>query len=195
MRELSPRPAYPGLPTHTGEPAGVIVAEERLALATVLARRGALQPLRERVRETHLLDLPEGPQVVSGGGVSFIGTAPGAWLAVGTAEQNLQAKLASELSGLAAVSDQSDGYAVLRLSGARIRDALAKGFTIDLHPSTFLPGTAAVTSVAHIGAILWRMPGQDALIPVFHVAVFRSFAESFWHWLSVSAAEYGIAAG
>lgn len=198
MAELLPRPAFAGiLPLGTAErSAGVRVAEESVPLAAVSARKGALGPLRERVRASFGLDLPDGPRVASGPGVSFLGTAPDAWLALAPrAEQELATSLARDLADLASISDQSDGYAVLRLSGPRVRDTLAKGSSIDLHPSAFGPGSAAVTSAAHIGVILWRMPGPDAPAPVFHLAVFRSYAESLWHWLSVSAAEYGIAAG
>jgi sarcosine oxidase subunit gamma len=69
-----------------------------------------------------------------------------------------------------------------------VRDALAKGFPIDLHPRAFRTGFTAVTSAAHIGAQLWQI--DDA--PTYEIAVARGFALSFWHWLEASAAEYGI---
>ena len=196
MAELLPRTAYAGLLPPTPVPgAGVAVSEESFALATVLARRGAELSLGERVRTLHGLDLPSRPGVVTGNGVSFIATAPGAWLALSAeAGEDFAANLANSLSGLASVADQSDGYAVLRLSGPHVRDVLAKGFTIDLHPNVFGPGAAAVTAAAHIGAILWRMPADEDETATFHVAVFRSYAGSFSHWLAASAAEYGIAA-
>lgn len=196
MPELLQCPAYAGLlPSAEDASAGVLVAEESLALATMLARKGSLPALTERVRATYALDLPDGPRIAGGAELSFLGTAPGAWLAMSRQQQDLEARLTHDVGDLAAIADQSGGYAILRLSGPRVRDTLAKGFSVDLHPTAFGPGAAAVTSAAHIGAILWRMPGTDAPLPTFHVAVFRSYAGSFWHWLSISVAEYGIAAG
>jgi sarcosine oxidase subunit gamma len=44
-----------------------------------------------------------------------------------------------------------------------------------------------VTVIAHIGAIVWQ-GGENR----FAIAVFRSYAGSFWHWLAASAAEFGL---
>lgn len=60
---------------------------------------------------------------------------------------------------------------------------------IDLHPSVFGPGSAAVTSIAHIGVCLWHAGDHAA----YELVVSRSFAESFWDWLLGAAAEYGVA--
>ena len=77
----------------------------------------------------------------------------------------------------------------MRISGPRARDALAKGVHIDLHPSAFLPGDAAVTAVAYIGVHFWQV---DAA-PTYEFAMFRSFAVSFGEWLVDAAAEFGVA--
>jgi sarcosine oxidase subunit gamma len=103
--------------------------------------------------------------------------------------RDLQALL-TELAPHAAVTDQSDSRAALQLSGSHLRDALAKGVMIDLHPATFAVGDAAATSVAHIGIQLWRLPdATDG--PVFEIMVARSLAGSFWSWFTASAAEFG----
>jgi heterotetrameric sarcosine oxidase gamma subunit len=77
---------------------------------------------------------------------------------------------------------------VLRLSGPKVRATFEKGLGVDLHPGSFRPGDAAVTACAHLGVILWQI--DEA--PTYEVAVFRSLASRFWHWLSESAAEYGL---
>ena len=87
---------------------------------------------------------------------------------------------------MASVTDQSDGYAVVRVSGPKARDVLAKGFPIDLHHRAFGPADVASTQVAYMGATLWQV--DDA--PTFEIALFRSFAGSFEHWLTESAAEF-----
>jgi len=189
---LAPRSAFAGLAVAVGSGAGVIATDrDGLGLATVLARKGRVPALAERVRARFGIDLPQGPQSAEGGAHAFAGTGPGAWLTTSEDGDGLAAMLREALGDLAAVSDQSGGLAVLRLSGARVRDALAKGVAIDLHPREFTPGDVAVTSAAHIGLTLWRL-ADNADGAVFEIAVARSLAGSFWHWLSGSAAEFGL---
>ena len=94
--------------------------------------------------------------------------------------------VAAQFSGLASLSDHSDSYAVFEVWGANAREALARGVPVDLHPEVFTDD-ATVTSIAHIGAIFWQSaPGR------FSIAVFRSHAASFWHWLETSAVGFGL---
>lgn len=55
--------------------------------------------------------------------------------------------LGQRLRGLASIFDQSGGRTVLRLSGPRARDVLAKGLPIDLHSRAFGPGSAATRTI------------------------------------------------
>lgn len=192
---LSERPAFGTLLRPVGMAATAIAVEERagLGLATVQARPGRTGELRARVRALFGLDLPDAPRRAAAGDVAFLGTGPGAWLAVRDgAADGLARGLAADLAGLASVADQSDGYGVLRLAGDRVPDALRKGMTVDLHPAVFRPGDVAVTTAAHVGVTLWRLPDGADGRPCYEVACFRSYAGSFWRWLSESAAEFGL---
>ena len=94
-------------------------------------------------------------------------------------------------AGTASLSEQSDGRSLIRISGARARDMLAKVCSLDLHPAVFPVGAAAATSIDHTSVNLWR--GEDADgEAVFYLLVFATFAESLWHTLLDSGAEYGI---
>ena len=93
---------------------------------------------------------------------------------------------------MASVSDQSSGYAILRLSGPMVRDTLAKILPIDLHERAFEPDRVASTTASHVGATLWRLADAVDGSPVFEIAVFRSLVGSFWHNLASSAAEFGL---
>ncbi len=197
MAETIPteRSAFAGLLRSVGAvPAGIAVAERLgLGVASVQARRGIGSGLRDLVREAFAIDLPDGPRRVAGGDVSVLGTAPDAWLAILEGEGNGFAEaLAHTLAGLAAVADQSDAYAILRLVGAGVPDTLSKGMVLDLDPGVFRPGDAAVSSASHMSVILWRLPDEPGGEPRYEVAVSRSTAASFWHWLSASAAAFGI---
>ena len=90
----------------------------------------------------------------------------------------------NRLSGLASLSDQSSAYAVFRLSGLGARTLLQRGVSIDLDPAAFSPGSAATSVISHIGVIFWQLDNA----PTYEVAVFRSLARSFRHWLDSVAA-------
>ncbi len=129
------------------------------------------------------------PRVASKNGVSFAGVGVGHWFAAAepSAETDFVSKLRERLVGLASVADQSDGRVVLCLSGDRVRDVLAKGVPIDLHPSCFKTGDVASTSVVYIGVQLQQLDDW----PTFRLMAFRSHAGSLWSWLTKSAAEFG----
>jgi sarcosine oxidase subunit gamma len=174
-------------------PAGVaIVLRSDLRIASVIARRGAGPELSERAEKMFGLALRSGPHRIARERHTILGIGPGRWMFMqeGGAPE-FAAELERDLMGVASVSDHSDGYAVFEVSGICARKALAKGVAIDLHPDSFGTGDVAVTAIAHIGAILW----QTNNLPCFGMAVFRSYAGSFWHWLSDSAMEFGIEQG
>jgi|HubBroStandDraft_4_1064222.scaffolds.fasta_scaffold144877_2 heterotetrameric sarcosine oxidase gamma subunit len=173
---------------------GVVVAErDGLGVASVLARKGQLAPLAERIRKHFGIELPRGPRRIASGAVAFAGIAPEAWLATSEAAGNAFASFLKQVIGdVASVADQSSGYAILRLTGPKLRETLAKMLPIDLHPRAFQPGDVASTTASHIGATLWRLQDATDGAPVFEIAVFRSLADSFWHYLASSAAEFGL---
>jgi len=168
----------------------ITIAERAdLTLCIMSAASGKSGAIAEQVEALTGLILPAGPKRVSEKGLSLIGTAPGQWLAIadGDATRKTLDKLAEALSGLATIADISDGKAVLRVSGPRIRDALAKGCALDLDRRAFKPGDAATTPVALIDCQIWQIDET----PSYELAVPSSFAGSFWHWLTASAAEFG----
>jgi heterotetrameric sarcosine oxidase gamma subunit len=168
-----------------------LVIEERtdLALATVIARRGEMQNLRHAITAAFGLALPEGSFVVTKDGVSFAGIGIGKWLtaAEGPAAVGYVSRLGSRLMALASIADQSDGRVVLRLSGERVREVLAKGIPLDLHPRNFKAGDIASTMVSQMGVQILQLDNQ----PTFQLMAFRSFAGSLLSWLTKSAAQFG----
>jgi heterotetrameric sarcosine oxidase gamma subunit len=166
-------------------PAGVFVTPvEDCGVATVIGL-GA-DALDTYFARAHALTPPRTPAVAAGCGCALVWTGPDQWLALAD-DRAFPARLVEALGGSAAVSDQSDARAILHLRGPRLRDALANGCPIDLHPDAFGPGDAAVTAIAQVGVHIWWLPDDHGL----HVAVFRSMAGGFWSWLFASAAEFG----
>jgi len=157
----------------------------------VMVRKGQGAALASRVRRSFGIELPPGPRLALAEGIGFIGTGPGAWLAIRENAGNaFSSSLREAIGDFASVVDQSDGVGVVRVSGPKVRDALCKLFAIDLDARAFQPGDAAVTPAGHVGAVLWRVDDL-AGSPAFEIAVHRSFAADFWAHLIEAAAEFG----
>lgn len=88
-----------------------------------------------------------------------------------------------DLGGIAAVTDQSGGWACLTLSGRNAAAALMRYVPMDLRAPAFPVGMVARTPLYHMQMILIRT-GEDA----FEIMVFRSMARTAWHELEVALA-------
>lgn len=182
-RPLPPAPALPSSAAAILDPEVVTISEARVGIARIMGRRGA--GLEAAVRAAVGVAPPAGPGVTRAGDVSLIGVGRQTWLAVKDGATHAWAdSLATRLAGRASVVDQSSGYAVLRLAGPGARTLLQRGVFIDLHPRAFGPGSAAITYLSHLDAIIWQ---ADAATE-FHVAVFRSYIGSFVDWIRSAAA-------
>jgi sarcosine oxidase subunit gamma len=153
-----------------------------LGIASVMARSIA----DPTAISTHIgLAPPNGPRAVWAGKRTILGTGPGTWLLLEEeAPADFADVLQKELAGLASVADQSSAYNVHRLTGADARRLLQRGAAIDFHPDGFGPGAAASTLIAHIGVMLWQVDDR----PTYDIAMFRSYTESFIHWLDEACA-------
>lgn len=84
------------------------------------------------------------------------------------------------------LTDVSHGRAILRLSGPDARHVLAKGCPLDLDPRRFTVDRCAQTAIARINIALDHVAPDE-----YDLYCPRSYAGSFWHWLTEAAAEYG----
>lgn len=172
-------------PRPVSTPSLAIEMREDLTMASIAAAKGQVQALCDAIRDAYGVELPRRPQRVAGQGIAFIWAGPDQWLAVADRAdgRDLERELKTRLAGLAAVVDQSDGRVVVRVAGPMARKVLVKGVPIDLHPRAFGVNSAAITHASHIGIIIWQLDD----IPTFEMALFRSYADSFTHWLLDSA--------
>jgi heterotetrameric sarcosine oxidase gamma subunit len=89
----------------------------------------------------------------------------------------------------AAVTDQTDGWACLSLTGQGAEAVLARLVALDLRESVFPQGTAARTTLNHLPMVLWR---DDA---GFRMLFYRSMARTAWHDLTQAMAGVQARAG
>lgn len=161
-----------------------------LSLAQIMVRNAKTPDLQQRLDERFGLTLPTTRRCSVSGAIELVWAGPGRWLAMtaNEAPAAFEARLRSELEGLASVTNQSDGRCIMRIAGPKARDTLAKGLPIDLHPRVFQPGDTALTVAAHINVHIWQV--DDA--PTYDLAVFRSYAASFCEFITSAASEFGI---
>ncbi|MFZ1512236.1 MAG: sarcosine oxidase subunit gamma family protein [Tabrizicola sp.] len=81
----------------------------------------------------------------------------------------------------AALTDQSDGWAVLGLTGAEAVDVLARLVPVDLRLAAFPVGRAIRTQLNHMNVVILRS-GDNA----FEILGFRSMARTAWHELETT---------
>ena len=81
----------------------------------------------------------------------------------------------------AALSDQSDGWAVMRLSGADSETVLARLVPVDLGSTSFKRGHCVRTLINHMAASITRTGSN-----VFDIMVFRSMALTAIHELNTA---------
>jgi sarcosine oxidase subunit gamma len=180
--------ATPGHFGRAGASGLTIVERTGIAFASINAKRDRRSALAAALDTAFGIALPDGPRRVTSGALTLAGSGQAQWIASaeGPDAAGLAARLRARISPFAAVTDQSDARLVLHLSGANLRDVLAKGVPIDLDPRVFKVGDVAVTLAAYVGVQIDRIDEAT-----YQLTTPRSTAGSFWSWLSASAAEFG----
>ena len=97
-----------------------------------------------------------------------------------------KALLGTSLSKQMAMTDQSDSWVILALSGLHSRQTLARICPLDCSASAMPIGTTARTSMEHLGAIITRRPDEGDHQPCFWLLSARSSATSFLHAITGS---------
>lgn len=173
---------------------GILLHEETVASAWNLQGPDDDPGLAAAVRECCGLDLPRAHRTAGRDGRAAIWLGPDSWLiAAVTADATTwfaAARDAIELAG-GALFDVSASRVIIRIAGAQAARVVAKGCSIDLDPRAFAAGECRATLLARIAAIIVK---HDET-PAFSVFAPRSYAESIWHWMKVSAAQYGCSVG
>jgi sarcosine oxidase subunit gamma len=103
-------------------------------------------------------------------------------------ESGLRAAIGCE--GTGSVVDVSAQRTTLRLRGEPVRDLLAGGCSLDLHPRVFARGAAAQTLLGQAGVVLMAL---DDTGTHYQLVVRSSFARYLTSWLLDAATEYRTA--
>ena len=176
--------------------AGVSLTEIRnFDLIQIMARRGKGADLAKAAKARFGIAAPEAPKALQTSDATLIWSGPDQFFVLSKGGRHTMDMLAPAFSGTASLSDQSHARALISVSGVKARSMLAKLSSIDLHREAFPVGAAAATAMDHTSVTLWRGADQPDGHALFNVLVFATFAESLWHTMLDSAAEYGVSIG
>ncbi len=166
-------------------------AELKITDCTPLAKVLVLAPSDGEL--AHALGVPFGRAARDEYGTLAVGSGPGEWLLLaprGTAAAVMERIGAIQDGGLVSVFDATHGRALVRITGARAPDLLAKVCAIDLTDEVTPDGAAFRSSVAKLVADVVRDDREDSRSYLLHCE--RSSGQYLFDALIDAGDEFGI---
>ena len=154
-------------------PSGSLTEVHPGQITSLQPHPGKLAALSKALKKAHGVGFPGPGESLSAKGVTVIWSGR---------EQAFQLGVSADpaLADLAAVTDQSDGWAVMLLQGPKGAQVLARLCPLDLRPGVFAVGQVARSQLQHVPALIHR--SKDG----FQIMVFRSMARTAWHELATA---------
>lgn len=178
MDELSPRAAWAGLDLPLAVGGVTLTALPEAPMVSVAPFRGRSGAVADALGAP----LPEAGRIAAlTDGSRVLWSGLDQWFLRGPAGD-----VEGLLAGLAAVTDQSDGWTALALVGPGAAEVLARLVPVDLDPAAFQPGAVARTQLRHMMCVLIAV--EDG----FEILVMRSFTRTAVH--DIAAAMRAVAA-
>jgi sarcosine oxidase subunit gamma len=133
------------------------------------------------VQKTFSCDLPKAGSFSDGEFAQstwrIVATGPDRWFVIGGDNT-----FPAPVSRIAAVTDQSDGWVGLRLTGEQLRQVLARLVGLDLHPARFPTGSAATAPIEGMhGILLCEDAGNGVFVLYFQRSSARDLVEHLRH--------------
>lgn len=145
-----------------------LVETEPEVITSIAPLKGQAAALQAALQAAHGLDLPEANQSCEAGDYRAV------W--GGSHIYVLGGPLVADIANVASVTDQTDAWSTVTLSGGGAEGVLARLVPIDTRLSAFPVGRAVRTKLAHLNVILTRA-SEDA----FMIMTFRSMAVTLVH--------------
>lgn len=137
-------------------------------ITSIMPHKGKAKAVASALSKAHDLTLPAIGRSTGKADLRVIWTGRDQYMLVG------EKAGARALARSASLSDQSDGWVVLSLTGAQSNEILSRLCPLDLG-NGFKRGHTARTEIAHMMAIVTRLSGG------FEIFVMRSFAKTMAH--------------
>lgn len=166
------------LPIEHGE---VILSEiEMTCLTSIAPFKGNGDAVSEILKTAHGMALPAPNRATGKEGARAIWFGQGQVMLMGPTPD-------ASLQGQAALTNQSDAWALVRLEGENAEDVLARLVPVDLRQSVFKRGHTARTQLLHLMVSITRVSDN-----AFVILAFRAMAKTLVH--DLETAMQGVAA-
>lgn len=142
------------------------------AITSIMPASGQTAAVSDAIMDAHGMAFPAAGRATGRDGARLIWSGQGQAMLVGPP--------ADAIDG-AALTDQSDAWAVMRLEGEMAEQVLARLVPVDLRAASFKRGHTARTMLFHMSCSITRV-GAAA----FEIMVFRSMARTAVHELDVA---------
>ncbi|WP_051332767.1 sarcosine oxidase subunit gamma [Cucumibacter marinus] len=170
------------------------VSVSETAFLGMLSLRGRPATIGEQAASALGAPLPSAVgETAVAGNITALWLGPDDWLLVTPPgnEAALGTKLSDALTGTHhQLTDVSDYYTAIDVTGAAARDVMSKLMVIDLHPRALKPGMIVATVCAK--ANVWLHVTGSADRPVLRLIVRRSHADYLWCLIAESGREFGL---
>lgn len=166
--------------------AGVRIAETPgFALVSIATSPANKAALAASVKKAFGLALPDGGALTSKGGFTLVSSAADQWLLrfEHSDDTDPSVSVRSKLGAGPAITDQSDNWVQVEVSGPRSFETLERICPLDLSDTSFAKGSVGRTSMEHLGTIICKQASKDTYL----LMSASSSAKSFLHALQVSA--------
>ena len=148
-----------------------IIELEKLTLTSISAYKGKSKNLSEQLKKSHGLALPHYGRATGREGSRAL------WF--GRQTLLVGPKCDEKLTKFAMLTDQSDAWVVLRMSGDLMEAVLMRLSPVDVRLKTFKTGSVVRTSLNHVNVTMHRI-GANTI----DVYGFRSMAKTLCHELT-----------
>lgn len=143
------------------------------------------QPQRRELERVLGAALPEEPNSSASGVGETLWLAPGQWLIRSTG-RDIAARIEDACRGaLFHLGDVTDALCVFEIDGRRSEDLIAKGCSLDLHPTVFRIGQAKRSLLGQVRILLHRLSTAR-----YRISFDVSLRQHVLSWLTVSSEEF-----
>ena len=149
---------------------------------------GRLGELAQLVRPLFGVDLPAKiGEVAPAASHQLLKIGPEQFWILGPRQDDLSLRLQAEIApAIGAVTPLSHSRTRIFVEGEAVRELLAKGIPLDLHPDVFRLRDFALTGLHHTPVLLLR-----SAVDRYEIFAMRSFALAVWDWLADAALPLG----
>lgn len=152
------------------------------SLISLAIPQGGETLFKKKIKDTFDLSMPSPLETISNKETRLLFTQPDQIFALTKSSDDPEKDMADKFENSAYITDQTDAWVVLELSGTSSREALERICQIDLNKDAFKLNSMARTSMEHMSTIIVRTSKDTFLLMSASSSAF-----SFLHAVELSA--------